>query len=185
MNYKEGLIQPKISRRQINRLRKQQHREGTLDPNRLWYVGAGRPPLIPTEILVDRAAMLDTQGKTIDAKTVRVFIDKYHNKGIQQKGFVPVLSKKVIETSKRNYTALLASKKYFSVSRKAITKTQTRKISENSLRSVATYIVVVAATYYIPTKSKIPDGLLLLRIEGLSIANTVTVGNNCPGFVLF
>ena len=96
--------------------------------------------------------MKQTVGKTVgDKEIVDAILKKNQDRSIQQ-GIVPITIAGVRPSPKtiRNYKSLLAALPGVSVIRNAVQKTQTRYTAENSWMSSVAFMVLVAATHYIP-----------------------------------
>jgi hypothetical protein len=93
-----------------------------------------------------------TVGRTAGGKEIVNAIEQKQRKRALERGLVPITTKGVTPSPKTiwNYTAVLASDPEISVIRKAIPKTQTRYTAENSWMSSVCFMILVAATHYIP-----------------------------------
>ena len=96
------------------------------------------------------------EGKTAgDKEIVNAIVQKQEERAIQQ-GLVPITTMGICPDQKtiRNYKSLMASLPDISVIRNAVPKPQTRFTAENSWMSSVAFMILVAATHFIPLWTK-------------------------------
>ena len=115
----------------------------------------GRKPLMSvSDFKKSSLASVAIKGKSMYPSTMREILENHQRQSVLQGGRVPVmpLVSFSLKTVHR-YMAVAGSLGGMSVTRKVVTKTRTRKISENSIRCVAAYMCITGATHYFPTSN--------------------------------
>ena len=151
---KENLVP--VKRSMLYKLLKNAKDDGQFPtPDQPWG-DAGRPALLSISDMKLLAQNLkQTAGKTVDKEIENAIIQKQQERAIQQ-GLVPITTPGACPDPKtvRNYKSLMASLPDISVIRNAVPKTQTRYTAENSWMSSVCFMVLVAATHFIPLSTK-------------------------------
>jgi hypothetical protein len=114
---------------------------------------APSPPLLEiSDLKLVAENMKQTSGRTAGNKEIQNAIIQSRCDKASRQGFVPITETIACpaRTTISNYKGLLASHSEVSVVREAVPKTQTRYTAENSWMSSVCFMVLVAATHFIP-----------------------------------
>ncbi len=124
-----------------------------LDTDWISTVGS-RPSIASLDEIKTIASSMESQSGCVwsDSGISRALSDN-HMKQIEASGFVSLTQPEFLESSKRNYMALLPNQGSNSISTSGSQKTMTRFAAENSLRASISNLALIGSTHFIPISS--------------------------------
>eukprot|EP00978_Attheya_sp_CCMP212_P009020 scaffold21226_cov44-Attheya_sp.AAC.4 len=140
-----------VSRISVYRMMKQ-HKEGTFNSERVWGK-TGRPAVLTKEDLIQLAEDLNkSEGRTIGKEEWTKILTMNMSEKANKKGNLLLAANGYSRQTIKNYLSLLTHVPGLSLTRTAMKKTKSRFTAENSVIGSLSFMLVTAATHFIPGK---------------------------------